>query len=269
MPKVVNIKQTCLTRNGYENFCHWNSKENHIYIGRGNELMPPSKWMNPFKIGNDNRQQCTAKYEEMIRNDDELINCLHELNNCVPGCHCFPQDCHGQVLQKLFTEKFIKNENPKHNNEIHNDVKNKKQSNENASQNNNTNSSRDNASLIDDNNKISVKISNFYIRKLNINKINDDLWFDDELINSCLHLIMSRSQDKDLPSTFAFNTHFVPMLLRDDNESRIFNFVKENVQLFYYDILLFPIHSPNHWSLITINMDRRTIIASRFFKSQP
>ena len=126
VPKVVDVKQTCLTRNRYENFRHWNSKETHIYIGRGNELMPPSKWMNPFKIGNDNRQQCIVKYEEMIRNNDELMNCLHELNNCVLGCHCFPQDCHRQVLQKLFIEKFIKNENPKHNNEIHNDVENKK-----------------------------------------------------------------------------------------------------------------------------------------------
>jgi hypothetical protein len=81
--KVVNVK---------------NSKYD-IYIGRG------SKWGNPFKIGNGNTRENVIKlYEDYLLNSRELVESLQELQGKVLGCHCFPLNCHGNILKK-YVEK--------------------------------------------------------------------------------------------------------------------------------------------------------------------
>lgn len=70
-----------------------------VYIGR------PSKWGNPFTIGKDGtRDDVIIKYECWIRNNPELLNCLHELDGKVLGCWCSPKACHGDILIKLIQE---------------------------------------------------------------------------------------------------------------------------------------------------------------------
>lgn len=84
-------------------------EEFDIYIGRG------SKWGNPFLIGKDgDREEVIEKYESWIRNQPELLNSLHEIENKRLGCFCRPKHCHGDVLIKLLEEKKIdKKENDK------------------------------------------------------------------------------------------------------------------------------------------------------------
>lgn len=74
---------------------HCEHDEYDVYIGR------PSKWANPFKIGDYSRKAAIAKYREWIMNSPdaaELRDDLHELKGKVLGCWCKPKECHGDVL---------------------------------------------------------------------------------------------------------------------------------------------------------------------------
>lgn len=72
-----------------------------VYIGR------PSKWGNPFILGNDgSRSEVIRKYEEWIRQQPDLLEQLYELDNKVLGCWCSPKPCHGDILKKLRQEQL-------------------------------------------------------------------------------------------------------------------------------------------------------------------
>lgn len=68
-----------------------------VYIGR------PSKWGNPFKIGQDGtREQVTAKYKSWLLSNDNMLNDVKtELKGKILGCWCKPHACHGDVLAEM------------------------------------------------------------------------------------------------------------------------------------------------------------------------
>lgn len=68
-----------------------------VYIGR------PSKWGNPFKIGEDgSRLAVLVKYIKWIRtNVDLVIQARKELKGKRLGCYCKPKLCHGDILVHL------------------------------------------------------------------------------------------------------------------------------------------------------------------------
>jgi len=71
-----------------------------------------SKWGNPFVLQNENgRHQCILKYEEYIRENQELLDALPELVGQTLGCWCAPLECHGNVLIRLMIERGLINEN--------------------------------------------------------------------------------------------------------------------------------------------------------------
>jgi hypothetical protein len=85
---------------------HCKKEPYDVYIGR------PSKWGNPFVIGEDGtREEVIKKYEEWIRGRPDLLNDISELKDKVLGCWCSPQSCHGDVLVKILKEQegIIKN----------------------------------------------------------------------------------------------------------------------------------------------------------------
>jgi hypothetical protein len=88
-----------------------------------------SKWRNPYKLNKEgsNRESVLSGYEKHIRNSIELMASLWELSGKELGCWCdcdrgcergkceaFCQNevpeceafCHGDILIKLFKEKF-------------------------------------------------------------------------------------------------------------------------------------------------------------------
>lgn len=74
---------------------HCKKKKYDVYIGR------PSKWGNPFIIGQDgDRQTVIKKYEEWIVNQPVMKD-LEELRGKILGCFCDPLPCHGDVLIEL------------------------------------------------------------------------------------------------------------------------------------------------------------------------
>jgi hypothetical protein len=64
-----------------------------------------SKWQNPFHIDDWGRSECIRKYEHYIRNSPELLADLIELKDKQLGCHCKPDECHGDVLMKILNEQ--------------------------------------------------------------------------------------------------------------------------------------------------------------------
>jgi hypothetical protein len=66
-----------------------------VYVGR------PSKWGNPFTIGEDTRREVIKKYERWLRNNKVLMSQIGELKGKVLGCWCYPQACHADVLVRI------------------------------------------------------------------------------------------------------------------------------------------------------------------------
>ena len=97
-----------------------------IYIGRswnmGGWKLKGSKWQNPFSVKKYGRENCLIMYENHITNSPELMESLKELEGKTLGCFCHldpltdvpgfhrstPKSCHGDVLVRLFIQKFGK-----------------------------------------------------------------------------------------------------------------------------------------------------------------
>lgn len=116
VPTLVNVRKKFLTVRGFRNYTDWANRPNSLYIGRymrigdtdGLILIPKSKWQNPFKLDKDktNIGDILKQYEEHVRNTP-LYDQLHELIGKELGCWCKGlNSCHGDVLIKLFKEKF-------------------------------------------------------------------------------------------------------------------------------------------------------------------
>lgn len=107
---VVNIKKKNLNKMGYSDFQDWleKGKGNHIYIGRNMTFFVPgttkSKWANPFSVKKYGRHKCLELYKQYIINSN-LYNELHELDDKILGCWCYPEQCHGDILIELIKEK--------------------------------------------------------------------------------------------------------------------------------------------------------------------
>ena len=115
-PIVKNLANR--QREGYKTFSQWFDDENNVYIGRNagkyakRSGVEDSKWLTPFictkwdvakeQWVSDLLNEC---YEKYVRNS-ELIDSLHELEGKQLGCWCKPQQCHGDVLVKLYNEQY-------------------------------------------------------------------------------------------------------------------------------------------------------------------
>ncbi|MFF2798207.1 DUF4326 domain-containing protein [Lysinibacillus xylanilyticus] len=79
-----------------------------VYIGRG------SKWGNPFTHRSDtqalavanSKEEAIEMYRLWIQTQPHLMNSLWELDGKTLGCSCFPEPCHGNVLQELRQQQY-------------------------------------------------------------------------------------------------------------------------------------------------------------------
>ncbi len=74
-----------------------------VYIGR------PSKWGNPFEIGNDGtRSEVLEKYTKWILQNPDLIQQAKvEIGNRPMVCWCSPAKCHAEILSKLIHDEPV------------------------------------------------------------------------------------------------------------------------------------------------------------------
>ena len=73
----------------------------NIYIGRETWHLSGSKWGNPFRIENDNREEVIELFKEYFLNNAELRNAVTELQGKKLGCWCAPKQCHGEFLHLM------------------------------------------------------------------------------------------------------------------------------------------------------------------------
>lgn len=92
---------------------HCKKEKYDVYIGR------PSKWGNPFKIGDYHhgrkmtREDTIEAYKDWLLysiDGVELQKDLHELEGKILGCWCKPLPCHGDILVDLLIKNFNKEE---------------------------------------------------------------------------------------------------------------------------------------------------------------
>jgi hypothetical protein len=90
MPVVLNAKKV------------GRHQEGAVYIGR------PSKWGNPFVIGEDgDRSEVIRKYEDLVMSTKRFCE---EIKRDLRGkdliCWCHPSPCHGDVLIRIANEEI-------------------------------------------------------------------------------------------------------------------------------------------------------------------
>ena len=82
-------------------------EECDVYIGRGRGGI----WGNPFIINrHGNRQDVITKHRpyliEQFLSGERTWEQIKELHGQVLGCHCYPQNCHGDTL-KYFADMAV------------------------------------------------------------------------------------------------------------------------------------------------------------------
>jgi len=78
--------------------------EYDIYIGRG------SKWGNPYRItATRSREESIKQFRNYAKNSSKIMKSILVLRGKRLGCHCVPEDCHGDVLAELAENEHLKN----------------------------------------------------------------------------------------------------------------------------------------------------------------
>ena len=114
VPTVVNIRHCHLQSLGYSHLADWLARsDQHVYIGRNRQRYVAvannaerSKWENPFPLFKHTRVDSLQRFEQHAR--QKLMDDLHELSGKVLGCWCHPDHCHGDILVKLYKERYIR-----------------------------------------------------------------------------------------------------------------------------------------------------------------
>ncbi|KGL73169.1 Sentrin-specific protease 2, partial [Tinamus guttatus] len=87
-------------------------------------------------------------------------------------------------------------------------------------------------------------------------------WLNDEIINFYMNLLVERSKKEGYPALYAFSTFFYPKLISGGYKA-VRRWTRD-VDLFKQDLILVPIHLRVHWSLVVIDVRRKSI---RYFDS--
>lgn len=119
-PTVVRIRRRFIKNELGEKVGSEIVQDCDLYIGRrmtmGGWNLSQSKWHNPYKVNKDcPLEKSLSLYEEHVRSNQDLMDSLHELTGKSLGCWCTRPTksqsdccCHGDVLVKLWREKYQK-----------------------------------------------------------------------------------------------------------------------------------------------------------------
>lgn len=111
LPEVINIKVANLRTLGFESFEEWLAQPTSIYIGRRVAYVKGtfnSQWANPFTLKEYERGEALGLYENYLRETlEDLPSTKLEVLNMEGkqlGCWCHPEECHGDIIVKVFEE---------------------------------------------------------------------------------------------------------------------------------------------------------------------
>ncbi|XP_026711352.1 sentrin-specific protease 2 [Athene cunicularia] len=95
------------------------------------------------------------------------------------------------------------------------------------------------------------------VTREDIHTLMDLQWLNDEIINFYMCLLVERNKKEGYPAVHAFSTFFYPKLI-----SGGYNAVRRwtrDVDLFKKDLIFVPIHLRHHWTLVVIDIRKKTI----------
>ncbi|KAL6084903.1 hypothetical protein STEG23_036273 [Scotinomys teguina] len=95
------------------------------------------------------------------------------------------------------------------------------------------------------------------ITRGNMQTLQESHWLNDEIVNFYMNLLMERSKSPGYPALHTFNTFFYSKLKCGGYRS-----VKRwtrTIDIFTKEIVLVPIHLEVHWSLVAIDLRKKTI----------
>ncbi|NWW90843.1 SENP2 protease, partial [Rhynochetos jubatus] len=87
-------------------------------------------------------------------------------------------------------------------------------------------------------------------------------WLNDEVINFYMSLLVERSRKDGYPAVHAFSTFFYPKLISGGYKD-VRRWTR-GVDIFKMDLIFVPIHLDAHWTLLVIDVRKKTI---RYFDS--
>ncbi|CAG7727028.1 unnamed protein product [Allacma fusca] len=106
---------------------------------------------------------------------------------------------------------------------------------------------------------ITTTTNNIEITKSDIRSLEPTQWLNDNVINSYLDLVALRSNyHNEWPSVYVFTTFFYPKYLKE-GYSNILKRWTRKVDIFSFDLLIFPIHLGIHWCLAAADVRRKIV----------
>lgn len=99
------------------------------------------------------------------------------------------------------------------------------------------------------------------LRKEDLERLEPEQKLNNKLIDYYFQLVVQRSkEDLDLPMVFALDTLFYAQLEVKGPQEMIKQRVWDDVDLFFYDVILIPIHTPGHWTMVAVKMDKQRLV---------
>ncbi|KFV08433.1 Sentrin-specific protease 2, partial [Tauraco erythrolophus] len=95
------------------------------------------------------------------------------------------------------------------------------------------------------------------VTREDIQTLSNLRWLNDMVINFYMSLLMERSKKEGYPAVHAFSTFFYPKLISGGYKA-----VKRwsrDVDLFKQDLIFVPVHMRLHWTLVVIDIRKKTI----------
>jgi len=100
--------------------------------------------------------------------------------------------------------------------------------------------------------EILSKIDRIELSRHDFETLKDEQWLNDSIIDAYMALIMKRSQeDPHLTKVYAFSTYFYTAL-ESQGYQKVTRWTSK-IDVFSYNLLLLPIHSNDHWTLIVFD----------------
>jgi sentrin-specific protease 2 (axin associating molecule) len=96
------------------------------------------------------------------------------------------------------------------------------------------------------------------ITRGDIQTLENGQWLKDKVINFYMNLLVERNENQSYPALHAFSTFFYPKL-KHNGYSSVKRWTR-GINLFEKELILVPIHQKVHWSLVVINLRKRSIV---------
>lgn len=96
------------------------------------------------------------------------------------------------------------------------------------------------------------------ISRGDIQTLENGQWLNDEVINFYMNLLVERNENQGYPALHVFNAFFYAKL-KHSGYSSVKRWTR-GISLFEKELILLPIHQRVHWSLVVIDLRKRSIV---------